>query len=191
MLWALEGQGRLSFSYHTVGTSVQLPLMGGANSPPTDINLASGGHPTMGIFTGISGTPLQTSTWPWATSGPLTHSQPSEAARIVNLKVSLRWLHIPFTSAWFLKAAVLEGNTEALSSCTNCKRPDGSQTSLWSGAAVWTPDTSIACSGISDRGGSLRRFRMWTTLHLRPHSLPRAGVIPGHMAGFETECTTE
>jgi hypothetical protein len=91
---------------------------------------------------------------------------------------SLRWLHRPSTSAWFPKAAKPEDYTEALESCTNCKRPHGSQTSQWSEAAAQTTDANIASGGISEHGGSLRRFRKSTIPHLGPHSLPRARGIP-------------
>lgn len=82
-------QGRLSFSYHTVGATVRLPLTGGAGSPPpTDINLASGGSSTLDIFMGISETPLQTPTWPRAILGPPIYSWPSETAQTTNLSIA-------------------------------------------------------------------------------------------------------
>lgn len=122
---------------------------------------------------GINGTPPQTSTWTQAILGPPTLRRDLMALRSCTdhePQHSLRWLHMPSTSAWFPKAA----KPEALESCTNCKRPHRSQASLWSGAAAWTTDTNIASGGILDHVGSLRRSGMWTIPHLGPPSLLRA-----------------
>ena len=86
---------------------------------------------------------IRTTDAPMALSGYTDHKP----------RCGLRWLHMPLASAWLTEVAKPKDITKALGSDTDCIRP---------GAAAWTTGTSLASGGITDPGGSSRRYSLGT-----------------------------